>query len=159
MALGTFVAGHYVCTYNSLPIGITEDGFALEWVPKAEMIERSDQYGDAMIEGVRRGTDWFRGFEALEYKEGPLLAAYPWGALGTLGTIGTLLTDDAKALVLTAAAGTTASAAPATLTATKAILAPGFNVQTQFSSRLRTLPVRMWLAPVSNAGIKSFTTT
>lgn len=131
----------------------------MQWEPKAEMINRSDVYGDTMLDIIYRGCDWFFQTEFKEYRAGPIAVAFPWGAIGVLGTIGRLGSDVALPLVLTATAGTPAATTPATLTAPKAILAPNSNPRAQFNSRLRTLPVRMVLLPVSDTGIRAFTTT
>lgn len=114
-----------------------------------------------MLDGVYRGTNWFFQTEFMETKAGPVAAAYPWGAFGVQGIVGRLMSDVAASLVLTSTAGTPAVATPATLTATKAILAPGSNPQAQYTSRLRTMPVRLVLLPVDVGGgvIKNFTTT
>lgn len=159
MALGTLVVGAFTGALNSVALGMTEEGYELQWEPKSDMINRSDVYGDTMIDFVHRGIDYFMQTEFKEYKAGPIAAAQPWAALGVLGTIGRLGSDVAVAMVLTATAGTTAAATPATLTANKAILAPNSNPRAQFNSRLRTLPVRMVLLPYDATGIKFFTTT
>lgn len=162
MALGTFIVGAYTATLNSVALGITEEGYNLQWEPKHDTIERSDVYGDMLLDTIYRGTNWFFQAEFLEYKAGPLAAVYPWGsALGTQGIIGRLGSDVATSLVLTSTTGTPAVATPATLTATKTIIAPGSNPNAMFNSRLRTMPVRLVLLPVdTGAGvIKNFTTT
>ncbi len=151
MALGTFIAGAYVGTYNSIALGITDEGYMLQWEPQQQNIEKSDVFGDQIIDTVYRGTRWFLQTEFLEWKAGPQDAAYRWSNLGLQGTIGRLGSDVAAALVLTSTAGTPAVATPATLTAAKALLAPGSNPQAQFDSRLRTIPVRMIMFPYSNA--------
>lgn len=161
MALGTFIAGAYTGTINSVALGITDEGFDLQWEPKHAPIEKSDVYGDMMIDAIYRGTNWFLQCEFLEYKAGPLAAAYPWGAIGVQGIIGRLASDVATPLVMTATTGTPAVATPATFTATKTILAPGSNPHSQYTSRLRTMPVRLVLLPVDSGGgvIRNFTTT
>lgn len=126
------------------------------------MINKSDVYGDALLDLIYRGCDWYFQTEFMEYKAGPLAAAHPWGsAIGVQGIIGRLGSDVATSLVLTSTVGTPAVATPATLTATKAILAPNSNPSAQFTSRLRTLPVRLALLPIDAGGgvIRSFTTT
>lgn len=160
MALGTFIVGAYTATHNSVALGMTEEGYEMQWEPKAEMINRSDVYGDTMLDIIYRGCDWFFQAEFKEYKAGPIAVAFPWAALGVLGTIGRLGSDVAETLVLTATAGTPAAATPASLTASKAILAPNSNPRAQFNSRLRTLPVRLVLFPtVVDTVLRSFTTT
>lgn len=161
MSLGTFIAGAYTGTYGGVAMGITDEGYSLQWETKLQAIEKSDVYGEMMIDGVYRGSNWFFQTEFLEYKSGPLAASFPWGGLGVQGVIGRLMSDVAAAMVLTATAGTPAVATPASLTATKAILAPGSNPSAQFNSRLRTMPVRLVMLPVDiGSGVmKNFTTT
>jgi hypothetical protein len=161
VALGTFIDGAYTATLNAVALGITDEGYMLQWEPHHELINKSDVYGDALLDLIYRGTDWYFQSEFMEYKAGPLNASYPWGALGVQGIIGRLGSDVGTSLVLTSTTGTPAVATPATLTATKTILAPNSNPMAQFTSRLRTLPVRLVLLPVdTGAGvIKSFTIT
>ncbi len=161
MALGTFISGAYTGTFNSAALGITEDGYALQSEPKSEVINKSDVYGDATIDAIHRGVDWFVQTEFMEYKAGPLSVWAFWqSAIGVQGTIGVLASSLAFPLVLTATAGTPAAATPATLTGLLAMLAPGSNPMAQFVSRLRTIPVRMQLLPsVVSTVLRNFSTT
>lgn len=157
MALGTFIVGAYTGTLNSVALGITDEGYEVQWEQKQETIAKSDVYGDKMIDTYYRGTDWFVQTEFMEYKAGPIAAAYPWAAsMGLEGVIGRLGSDVGTALVLTATASTPAATTPASLTASKCIIAPGSNPRAQYTSRLRTMPVRFVLLPYSDTGIKSF---
>ncbi len=147
MPLGTFVVGAYTGTFDSVALGITDEGYELSWEPRLEAIQKSDVYGDAMIDTIYRGVDYFCQTEFMEYKAGPIDAALTFAALGVVGVIGRLGSNEAEPLVLTATTGTPAAAAPASLTAPLAILAPGSNPRMQFNSRLRTIPVRFVLLP------------
>lgn len=161
MALGTFIAGAYTGTYNAVALGITEEGYTLQWEPKQDAIDKSDVYGDMHLDSIWRGCNWFMQTEFKEHKAGPIAVAYPWAAMGVQGVIGRLASNVATALVLTSTAATPAATTPATLTAAGAILAPGSNPEQQYNSRLRTLPVRMVFLPYdSGAGvIKNYVTT
>lgn len=164
MSLGSFIAGAYTSTYNSVALGITDEGWELQWEVKADLINKSDVYGDMLLDLIYRGTDWFLQAEFMEYGKAAVRdASFPWGAgtLGIQGIIGRLGSNIASALVLTSTTGTPAVATPATLTASKAILAPNSNPRAQFNSRLRTVPVRLALLPVDSGGgvIVNFTTT
>ena len=78
----------------------------------------------------------------------------------TAAPIGRLLSDIAKSLVWTAAANTPAAAAPATVTASKSVLAPNNNGRLLFNSKLRQVPVRLLALPsVSSGTVTWFTTT
>jgi hypothetical protein len=160
VSLGTFIAGRYSSTYNSVDMGIAQDGYTIQIEPKEQEINRSDAYGETLIDSVYRGANVYCQLESLEYKAGPINAAYPFGSLGVLGVIARLGSDIASAFVLTSTAGTPAAASPATLTSTKAKLAPNSNVSLLFTSLLRTVPIRLVFYPVDASGtIKHFTTT
>lgn len=119
---------------------------------KAEKIANTDRYGKTEIDGIYQGVDWFMQFTCLEYRAGSIAAWWPFGTAGLLGVIARLRWSLASPLVLTAIAGTPASAAPATFTATRAILADGFNTQTLFGPTLRKLPIRQILYPFDSGG-------
>ena len=168
MALATFVSGRYSCTWNAVDLGITDnDGWDLSWQYPVEAINSTDQYGMTWVDGVYQGvSDVFLQANGLEYKAGPLAAATPFatmtptGASGlSLGTIGILVSGVAKALTLTATAGTPAAASPATLSATLAVWAENYPVHLLMNPKLRKFPIRMRILPYSATGIKFFTTT
>lgn len=161
MALDTFVAGRYSNTYNAVDTGITERGYELQQESNAQEITPSDAYGDSVIDSVYRGGNVFLQFEGKAYKAGAITPFWPWGALGVTGVIGRLASAVASANVLTATAGTPAAAAPATLTATLALLAANNPARLLFSSELRTVPIRLRVYPVDSGGgvIKWFTQT
>lgn len=124
------------------------DGYEMQVEPKEQMINRSDAFGDMMIDTIYRGADWGMQAQAMEaWLTGVLDAAYPFAALGVVGLIGRLGSNIATALVLTATAGTPAAASPASLTATKAKLAPNSQPRFSFNSELREVPFRMVFYP------------
>lgn len=164
MALDVFVAGRYTNAYNSVDVGISTDGVELQQDSAAEFIDRTDAYGDSIIDWVYRGGNVFLQYEAKAYKAGSITPFWPWGALGVMQAVGTtpapigrLASDVAAATVLTALAGTPAASSPATLTASKSILAPNNPARLLFSSRLRTVPVRLQSLPTES--VASGTTT
>lgn len=161
MSLGTFIAGRYSSVWNSVSLGIMDQGYDLQMDPKEQLINRSDAYGDMLIETIYRGVDWSMMCESLEYMAGTTGALYPFGTLGAVGVIGRLGSAIATPLVLTSTVGTPAAAAPATFTGTLTKLHPAANPRLLFNSALRTVPIRFVLYP-SDAGagvIKHFTTT
>lgn len=129
------------------------------------MIDETDLYGMSTIDAVVRGGDAFYQANFREYKAGSLTQfTTPFG--GTLGLlvnaanpIGVLASGLAKALVLTSTTGTPAAAAPATLTASKALLAENYPVKLLFDSRLREVPIRMRLYPYVSTDTIWFSTT
>lgn len=135
------------------------EGYELLLDPKHQLVNRSDAYGDTLIDTIVRGADWSLVCEAMEYKAGPIAAVGQIASMGTLGIIGRLGSDIAQALVLTATAGTPAATTPATLTASKALLAPNANPRILFNSELRRVPLRFALLPYDSSGIKFFTMT
>lgn len=176
MALDTFIAGRYSATYNSNDVGITKEGYELTLDTEMEDIGETDAWGNTVIDGVWRGGNCFLQFTSVAYKTGSLGAFWPWGGqlagAGVLGIlvddsiaapnklpIGTLASNQALALVLTAAAGTPAASTPATLTASKALLAKNNNGRLLFNSKLREVPVRLRFFPTTSASVTKFFAT
>jgi len=159
----TFIAGPYTMTYNSLSLGIIEDAIRLEITPSEDGIQ-GDNLGDTIQDGVYRGGNCYIDIVMQEYNAAGALAAFaPWHAtFGNIGQVGILKSSLAQTLVLTAVAGTGAATNIATLTSTKAVLAPNFPVSMLLGSRLRNVPLRLQLLPY-NAGSPAapvfFTTT
>ena len=156
MPLDTIIAGQYTGTYNSVDVGITRDGFELSQGSKAEVFDESDAYGGSVVDWVYRGGDAFLQFTSKTYKAGAITPFWPWGGLGVMKTtaapIGRWASNVAAATVLTAVANTPAAAAPATVTASKSILAPNFDGKLLFNSKLREVPVRLQLLPYAGVG-------
>jgi hypothetical protein len=174
VALDTFVAGRMSATYNANDVGITRDGYGLTLDTEAEDIGETDAWGLSVIDSVYRGGNCFLQFTSVAYKTGSLQAFWPYGGAlagpGVLGVlhdanqatplaIAQLASNIAKAFVLTATAGTPAAAAPATLTATFALLARNAQGVLRFSSKLRDVPVRLRCYPFTSGGITRFFTT
>lgn len=165
-ALATLIDGHYGCTYNAVGIGITEDGFDLIQALKEEVIDESDAYGGTMIDYIYRGGNVTLRCDSKEFKAGSLLPYWPWGG-GTWGRmrnasnpIGALAANVAAAVVLTSTSGTPAASAPASITGTYSILAPGQQGTLKFTSRLRRVPIFLALLPYeSSSNTVWFTTT
>lgn len=156
MAIETVVAGAYTGTWNSIAIGMTRNGFTLSAEGKQEVINQTDLYGDTIIDLVYRGRDTYLEWVAKVWRNASPTLWWPWGA--TIGTIWTVAAPIARlgsavaqSLVLTAVANTPAASKPATLTASKAILAPGFNASLLFDSRCRDVPLRMLALPTDDA--------
>lgn len=145
-----FIAGQYTLVYNGVSVGICEGDAGVPTIEEtnhAEQINSSDAYGKTLIDGVYQGGDFFAQYTCLEYKAGSLAAFWPFAAIGVMGIIGRMLSDIAAPLVMTAIAGTPAANSPATLTASKAVLAPGYNTKLLFGPTLRKVPIRQVLLP------------
>lgn len=155
----TFIAGPYTATWtppssSAKALGITQDGFELEWVMHGEII-KGDNMGDSIQDGVYRGGDAFINVVCEEFD-----AAGLYGASGTVaqafnpasatfgkhGQAGVLFSALAGILVLTRVSAST-TASPVSITANKAILANEHVIRTKMASRLRTVPLRFLLLP------------
>jgi hypothetical protein len=157
VALETLVAGRYTATYNSVDVGITTSGYLLEQTSAAENIDRTDAYGDSIIDLIYRGGNTYCEFECKGYKAGSLTPFWPWAAaLGRMAAtatpIGRLGSAVASAFVLTSTANTPAAAAPASLTCSTAILAPGYPTRLLYNSQHRVVPIRLLFLPYDSSG-------
>lgn len=154
MPLGTFIAGPYNATWNSIAQGLVERGFDIRLRAEKEVIADTHLYGDTILDAVYRGGNCMIAFTGMEdFKQGDSRVSWPYGPVATgspinpgfgfLGGIGRMdhASSLALALVLTAVAGTTAAASPATLTATNTIRAEGSESQRMFGPTLRKHPV------------------
>ena len=166
MALDTFVAGRYAGAYNAVDVGITEGGFEVSLGSKAEMVNQTDAFGESLIDGIFRGGECEMQFQAVAYKAGSISPFWPWGGgLGSMATPGApiaqLFSNVAQAMVLSSTANTPAATSPASLTASKSILAPNNPAKLLFNSTLRKVPVRLAVLPVSDGtgGFRWFSMT
>lgn len=133
---------------------------------KFEEIDESDAYGMTLIDALYRGASGYVNANLREYKAGSKAILWAVGG-GTLGQImsatkpvGILASDQAVAFVMTATANTPAAASPATLTVSKAWIAPNYNPRLLFDSRLREVPIRLSMFPSDSSGaVTLFTTT
>ncbi len=164
--LGTFVAGRYSATWNANSLGLARQGYDLDFQFKQEIIEETDAYGLTIIDMIMRGADTFVSATLREWIAGSKALLWAVGG-GTMGKIFTSAVpcaasayDLSQSLVFTATAGTPAATSPATLTASKAFMAPSFNPKILFDSRIRDLPVRMICFPyASSSDMIAFSTT
>lgn len=163
MAISQVIAGAYTATYNTNAVNPTVQGYELEINFKGEMIAETDIYGESVLDYVYRGADCRIMAEFQIYNANTLAAFYPWGTFGQISTaaapIGRLATNVASAFVLTAVSNTPAAASPATLTGSKAIIAPNNNGRLLFNSKHRRVPVSLMLLPSEAAGTTSFFST
>lgn len=157
MALGTFIAGRYSAAWSASDVGYTAEGYTIEMSYLSEALDKTDAWGDTMIDGVYRGGNCFCQYRSKEYKSGAYGPLVGMGAAigrvaATATPIGTLLSAMGLAFVLTSTAATPAVATPATLTATLAILAPNYPVSLLYDSRLREVPIRLQFLPALSSG-------
>lgn len=164
MAITQVVAGAYTATYNAQDQVYTQQGYEISIDSHGELINETDLYGESVIDIVNRGSSCRVSYESKVYDTTKTIPAfYPWGSLGVIATtaapIGRLGTNVAASLVLTAVANTPAAAKPATLTATKSILAPGANLSLLFNSKARNVPVSLMCLPSESGGTVTYFTT
>lgn len=158
MAIEKVIAGAYVGTYNGVATGYNSDGFEYEQGTSGENVDKTDLYGDSIIDFVWRGGSVYITATSKVAKQGSMVPFYPWGTFGVLASvaapIGRLASNVAMPLVLTAVPNTPAAIAafPTTLTAAKSILPPGANLRLLFSSRVRDVPIRLLCLPTESAG-------
>jgi hypothetical protein len=152
---GTLVAGPYTASYNAVDVGFTLDGFRVGVEYSAEMINQTDLFGDMLIDMIYRGGNGKIIYNSRSYKPGSLSPFWPWGALGVMFTAAAPIARSARAVssafVMTAVANTPAAAAPATLTASKAILSPNTNAELLFDSKVRNVPTTLVCLPYESA--------
>jgi hypothetical protein len=166
VAIETFAVGSYAATYDGTSTGLTKDGYRITHDQKSEVIDKSDLYGDMMLDAIWRGANVSCEYTCLAFTKGtPVLTAFQaslYSAWSSTTPMGRLFSDLAKALVLTVTANTPAAAVgvgPATLTATKAILAPNYSTTHLYDNRLRELPLRVQFLPYSSTGTLIFAAT
>lgn len=155
----SFIAGPYTATWTppssvAQALGITEDGFELQWVMHGEII-KGDNLGDSIQDGVYRGGDVFVEAVFEEFNAAGLYGAHstlpqafnPASThFGRHGQAGVLFSALAGVLILTRVSAST-GATPTTITADKAILANEFVVRNKLASRLKKTPLRFLLLP------------
>ncbi len=161
MSLATIVAGPYTSTYASASLGVMEEGYELEWTIHKDMVDKTDQYGMAAIEGFYLGMNVFVSGIAKETKASVAALVSPYNTMGVtgsmdLGIIGVADSATAATLVLSAIAGTPAAAAPASLTAAGAIMAENASVKQNFGPWHRKTPYRLRLYPYLSSSVKYF---
>lgn len=172
MALVSTVAGFYNATYDSAgatdaeSLGETEDGFRLRWQFEKEPI-RCDKFGDSIFDAVYRGGNCYLTLTGIQYTSllnSEALWTYDT-AFGESGVVGRSDTTTgariAGPLVLTAGSGTTAAAAPATLTGGESIVREGTGADLQMANRLRRVPLefRLYLYDSGSSAWAWFVTT
>lgn len=159
-----FIAGPYVWTYNGLTVGITQDGFNLNYSMFGDKIT-GDNLGDSTQDYVYRGLDCYADGQFNEWdvarngaagaKTNPLNFGtfWPWAEFGFSGQVGRLASVYSAALVGVSCPGTTAGGVVgavgglSTLTVPYGILPPGFNLAMLFAARLRSTPIRFQSLP------------
>lgn len=158
MPLQQYISGAYFASYKGLSTGDTESGFTITQDVRQENIERSDRYGDSMLDYVWRGGNVSCTYTALQARVASTVSAFwpfssnRWQLSGSANPIGRLASDMAGPFIMTSTAFTPAAAQPASITAGVAIIAPNFSFEDLYDSRLRKIQIRLQYLPYSLAG-------
>lgn len=145
----SILVGSYTVTWNSVSLGIFvgEDGYpTIAQKALSRPVGPTSRYGRAKIDSIHLGFDY--QWSAILMEAGKGMAALTMGyTFGEQGLTGALKYSLAQALVMTAVAGLTASASPATLTANKAILADDHQGKLVYGPTVRELALMLDLLP------------
>lgn len=160
MAFATFAHGPYSATLNAVALGLTEGPIRISETLHGEPI-RCDKYGQAIIDAIALGKDAYVSIILKEWTTGAQSAIFQLANIGTTGLIGRNLSDIAQSLVLTALASTPAATnGPVTITASKAVLAPGMNREILLGNVQRNTPIIFQLLPSESSSLLThFTVT
>lgn len=137
------LCGAYTVTYDGASIGIFK-GEGLDQYPTVTQRDHSkpigptSRWGRAKFDSVQLGLDFQWSAVLMEAGKG-MPALTPYATFGRQPTPGVFKYTYAKALVMTAVAGTSASATPATLTGPKAILADDHQGKLMYGPDVREL--------------------
>lgn len=114
------------------------------------------EWNFAIAAGELGDSDWsgLTGLSQAEQNINAYSIFWPWTYFGNSGQVGRLASMCSAPLVGVPAPGTTAAQTVGiggidytTLTASYAVLAPGYNVSMLFAARLRNIPVRLQCLP------------
>ena len=155
-----FIAGPYTATYNNATLGVTEEGWELEYTFSGDPIV-GDNLGDSIQDHIYRGGNCFLSAILCEWDlAGVQEAFWPYeDTFGKIGHIGANVLDHAtnlssgQALVLSRSGSDCRHSAPApgagpvTITVRYGILAMNTPVRQLFASRHRKVGVRMQAYP------------
>lgn len=162
MPFATWAHGPYSATLGGNVLGLTEGPIRLSEQLYAEVI-RADKYGQATLDAISLGKDSFISIILKEWTTSAVNAIFQGATpMGSTGLIGRNLSDIAQSLVLTALASTPAAAnSPGvTITAPKAVLAPGYNREILLGNVQRNTPVIFQLLPSESSSLLThFTVT
>ena len=140
-----YLSGYYEATWHDLDLGTMKgDGKTFTFVHLASPINKTDKWGDCVIDKINRGRRTFIQFHCLEWLQGIQDAIEPFAdELGELAVIGSPHYDDAYPLILTATAGTPSAGLIASITIPKAVIAENFDVNLLLGPDAHGVPIRM----------------
>lgn len=143
----SIVRGAYRATYNGLSIGNTEIGFRHSYSYRGRNIN-FDAVGEIPVDVIFSGMNMSVSFVAQEYDAAAIdILRWPFNNdIGTTSPAGLSLWEAAKPLLLT---GCNVNTDPQTILFPKAILAPDFELEIDYSHKERPLPIRLVIFPVT----------
>jgi hypothetical protein len=140
------IRGSYSGTYDGEDIGETEVGFRHSYLYNGRNIN-FDSVGETPVDIIYAGLNMNVDFVAQQYDADAIdWLRWPFNFIkGMVKPAGLSLWERAKPLLLTSCL---VNVNPRTLLFPKAILAPGFNLDIDYSHKERPLPMRLIILPV-----------
>lgn len=142
----TVISGAYRATWNALNLGNTESGFRVSYNYDGRQI-RFDEVGTSVVDIIKTGLTMFIDFVLMEY-DAAAVDDLRWpvsSIIGTFNNVGSSMWAAAQPLILTSCRAID----PQTITFYKTILAPGYNLEIDYSgSKERTIPIRLMVFPI-----------
>lgn len=149
MPFSEFSWGPYDATWGGSSLGLVQRAWSAESEASVTPIT-ADRYGDSVIDGIYRGANAFLIVQLKEWTAAVRDAIWPFATWGETGDHGRALSDLAKTLVLTALPGSPAATkGPVTLTASKAIYAPGHRIAVPMGNEERIVGLVFQCLPTS----------
>lgn len=146
----SFVSGPYAWTLGGASLGIIEQPMQLELQLGGQTIIGDNLGAQTIQDYLYEGATPFWSMVLQEFDAAAALTAFwPWAA--AFGEHGDIAGQRASAVALTLV-GTAIGgiAAPATITAQSAVLAPNFPIQTLYGHRHRNVPIRFLILPYTD---------
>lgn len=150
-----FIAGPYSWKFDTSQLGVTDDAVRVTEMTSADIVT-GDNLGDTIQDAINRGGNLLismvlqeanrAGLDKLFQTHGN--ATKEWTLLN-LNKVGCLLAANAKALVATAINDCTQFQI---ITFHSVMVAPGFDIQRIFGSRLSNIPIQLLCLPVTTTG-------
>ena len=161
-----FLAGPYTASYNAQSLGVTEDGWEMEYTFSGDPIV-GDNLGDSVQDQVYRGGNCFFSAILSEWNLAAVrLAFWPFhSTFGRIGEVGANVIDattnfgGAEALVLSLSGAICRHGGvvgPVTITVRHGVLALNTPVRHLFASRHRKVGIRMQALPYVSGASPSY---
>lgn len=142
----SIIRGTYNGTYNGFDIGNTQVGFRKSYSYNGRAIN-FDSVGQTPVDIIFAGLQMKVGFVAQEYDAEAIdILRWPFGTIpGRASPQGLSMWEQAKPLLLTACKNTNI---PQSILFPKAILAPDYTIDLDYSHTERPLPMSLVIFPV-----------